>query len=327
MNKVAGISTLKDLSDSEIRDLILKYPYFQNLYHALLEQNIEFEGTDSFQDILHRTSLYSVDREFLFKKIRRLKAELQMEKLDLMELANENEALEKIELKDLEEPTENIIKEEAAVLNRLEAKSEWENKGKKQIFDDDIDTDLEEDDYFDLSSDRLMPEEDRSSGLSMLEKIIDRGADKEDPFELDKQRVEFLTAFSKTLDSNMIVLSPSLTKKNVTKSTEKDGEVELEITNLPKPKTDSVIKPRKIKRPIKKQKEEAEANPVGEEVVEYVEKSVMESQEVASETLAGLLVAQEQYGKAIKMYERLQLLFPEKSPYFAEQIDNLKKNL
>jgi hypothetical protein len=54
------------------------------------------------------------------------------------------------------------------------------------------------------------------------------------------------------------------------------------------------------------------------------EKSVSENQELISETLAKLLVRQGYKEKAINMYQRLSLAFPEKSAYFAAEIDKLK---
>ena len=48
---------------------------------------------------------------------------------------------------------------------------------------------------------------------------------------------------------------------------------------------------------------------------------------VVSETLAALLVRQEQYHSAIQMYRRLILLYPEKKPIFAGLIQELKEKL
>ena len=49
------------------------------------------------------------------------------------------------------------------------------------------------------------------------------------------------------------------------------------------------------------------------------------AQPIVSETLADLLVRQEQYGHAIRMYERLQLRYPEKKAIFAARIQELKE--
>lgn len=55
------------------------------------------------------------------------------------------------------------------------------------------------------------------------------------------------------------------------------------------------------------------------------ERSVSENRDVISETLARLFARQGFREKAILMYERLILTFPEKSAYFAAEIDKLKK--
>lgn len=70
--------------------------------------------------------------------------------------------------------------------------------------------------------------------------------------------------------------------------------------------------------------EEAEAAPTLS-AQELAERSVAENKDVISETLARLLAKQGYRDKAINMYERLRLAFPEKSAYFAAEIEKLKK--
>ena len=65
----------------------------------------------------------------------------------------------------------------------------------------------------------------------------------------------------------------------------------------------------------------------GDSVRNIARRSLVSQEAVASETLAQLLVRQGQYQNAIKMYHRLELLYPEKKAIFAGLIKDLQEKL
>ena len=60
--------------------------------------------------------------------------------------------------------------------------------------------------------------------------------------------------------------------------------------------------------------------------INYSKSSLVEDPDIVSETLARLYYQQGYSGKAVKIYKKLSLLFPEKSCYFAAQISEIKNS-
>ncbi len=75
---------------------------------------------------------------------------------------------------------------------------------------------------------------------------------------------------------------------------------------------------------LKKSKKKRKAGQ--KDVSNIAEQSITRHPDVISETLAKLLAQQGEKEQAAEIYERLMLVFPEKSAYFANRIEQLKKN-
>ncbi len=61
------------------------------------------------------------------------------------------------------------------------------------------------------------------------------------------------------------------------------------------------------------------------EVKDISENSVVPHEDFMTETFAKILIKQGSYDKAIEIYQKLILKFPEKNTYFASQIEEIKK--
>lgn len=57
---------------------------------------------------------------------------------------------------------------------------------------------------------------------------------------------------------------------------------------------------------------------------DILEKSISENDELITETLAMIYFQQKKYDKALESFQKLSLKYPEKSAYFAAQIDKIK---
>lgn len=98
------------------------------------------------------------------------------------------------------------------------------------------------------------------------------------------------------------------------------------VSNFHPPVLEARQRPAPVAKPARPMAEEVEESVKSQGIAQQLaERSVAENQDVISETLAKLYAKQGYRDKSAQMYARLSLLFPEKSAYFAAEIDKLKK--
>jgi hypothetical protein len=284
-------SRLYQINYQELKSLALQYPYCQNLQWLLLYKS----GIDHHRDFdanLEKTAAGSLDRTLLFRQMQRV---IEQEKP--VELPNFEETLDLREVPNLQfqpKPVQRDEPKEAPPVAKgqpLSPPPKQEPIVKKNI---------------------NLPEEELKS-------------------EPPPRQVEPPPKTKKIAPDSKPSIVPPPPEEPPSKTPEKPSvEKQTDTTPAPKPKKAfdswSTYQPPTIKvKPAKRtEKAKTPLKNTEETAAKIAQKSLLEQDEVISETLAAILARQGQTEKAIKMYERLILHFPKKSAFFAAQIKKLK---
>lgn len=115
----------------------------------------------------------------------------------------------------------------------------------------------------------------------------------------------------------------SETKKTNTRTSEVENTISNKERNTKSSQKTS--KQELIDRFIEEEPSIKRTNSVFYDPTEAARKSILQSDDIATETLARIYLKQGKVLQAIKIYEKLSLKFPQKSDYFANQIQEIKK--
>lgn len=335
---------LYQLPMEELRTMVMQYPYCHNL-QVLLQEKAELDQHPDREKTLAKAATYAIDRKQLFKRLklmREKRAEPKAEAyhlgedfLELKDLTAVQADLEKIALGTYEDPSASQTmaiepeppSSEIPVASEPSLNSSW-NGSWEGASGDDLDEDLSlQIDSLDFtlhpianpngsvesSIDQNTPLPDQPSTSTTLPEST---PDTPTPTPtLSHPHPIFPTPTPSHPNPNPIFPTPKKSFNSWSKSAQ-NAYLQSSIQQL--------LQDEYHDSPKNKHLDSVDSK---NEVNKKAWKSIVDGDSMASETWAQLLVAQKQYHKAIEVYERLMLLIPEKSSFFAAQIESIKNSL
>jgi hypothetical protein len=271
----------------EVNELINIFPYFQSAYLLLLK-GLQNTSDVKFENQLRVSAMRIADREVLYYL---LKKETVAE--EILEGEPPQKSNISIENPDSQQTVIDSAKNSDDFINEIEKESLRRNP------------EVDQEDQRGIISDDVVDEELNASIIfidnepdSVEEKVIymDPGFSVPEPAELLELETEEMTN-----------VTPEPVQETVSQKQLQSELIDRFIITNPR------IEPRK-------EKSDSPLDDISAPFVE--EKGVF-----VSETLARIYVNQGYYSRAIDIYEKLSLKFPEKSSYFASQIEKVKELL
>ncbi len=283
----------------EIDGLVNSYPYFQTA-HLLLTKGLQNTQNIRFNNEFKKTACFVSNRNLLYDILNKSIVKLNYtnnsetfvaEKTDTKLITEDETIIENIELTNEPLADENIIKDTIIISKKIE---EEEVKETEEV-----------DELSDLYKNHLK---------TMQFKIYDI---EKNLTEQDKKEEEPLVEEDKSDDNKVKKFSEWIKQYNP--KPENNDKTENSETVIDKKKViiDTFIKNRPQ---VSKPKTEFYS------ASNMAQKSIIESSDIVSETLAEIYFKQNNFSKAIETYKKLMLIFPEKSSLFAKKIDFIKNN-
>lgn len=325
---------LYQLPMEELRTMVMQYPYCHNL-QVLLQEKAELDQHPDREKNLSKAATYAIDRKHLYKRLklmREKKAEPKAEAyhlgedfLELKDLSSVQADLEKIALGTYQDPSvshsmaiepEPPSGADIPVNNEPSLNSSW--NGSWEGHTEDLDEDL------------MIPTETLDFTLNP---ITPANTSTETPTLNDAPELTEETILpssetnEQTLDSTPHTPTPSHPNPHPFSPTPKKAFSSWNSAAQNGYLQNSIQKLLEVQQIDPKKNKHLDSVDSKNEVNKKAWQSIVDSDSMASETWAQLLVAQKQYHKAIEVYERLMLLIPEKSSFFAAQIESIKKSL
>lgn len=350
-------SKLYQLSYQELKSLVLQHPYCANL-HVLLLQKAQLDNSTAFSKNLEKAAVHTFDRAYLYDLIKSQKllsvsreefAEFEEEILELQDINSLEGKVEKIPLVANENDSSTGITREAAPADPPSPPL-WDHDKDEEEFHLELDIPERPQPPPAVPETELVPPPGPADIFTNTDEQLK--AEKElaapsAPFLISKSLARTLHSFAPVPNYVRVQIQLRVKKKEEALREQQQQEdlllqlqdrikkMEKEVgalpSTVPQPKKNfnswkRQLQPRKLPKPSPSPPQAPPKSTKPPVKVSVIAKRSLEDQhDIASETLAELLARQQQYPKAIDMYERLKLKNPQKSVYFAGKIEELIK--
>ncbi len=314
MNKSEFIDIIKEhtiLSGSEYNDIariIGSYPYFQSARVLLL--NSLYKNDDiEFTDKLKEAAIFIADREVLYHLLNdRARFSVPEDEVEVSDKTVEGEksgdkGAGKEEHGAVAKPVSDDEREIKGRFETVSGRSREELKREIQNRLDEISGEsllqLDDNATQGEAKEDIHGDYDTADALRADDELLDLDIDDDRTDGMDSRDEELADGVDKNREGGLNG------EKGQYGFIDDDELVERFINSNPR------IEPRK------------DMDDSGDEDIPSQEKE--ESSQLITETLAGIYLSQGYYTKAINIYERLSLKYPEKSTYFATQIEKIRE--
>jgi len=292
---------------NEVNELVSIFPYFQS-GHLMLLKGLHDTSDIRFETQLRKSALHIADREVLYNYLNLVAEEQQSESGSVQE-----EPVEiSLPVPDYQQTVIETAKNSDDFISGIERESEEENAessgdaeaspGSRPIL---VSDNYEEDEEFQEFEEAMF--------------LLDN-----EPEPVEENVIYMDPGFSVPERSDLLELDPGVMADNSAEEPEELPEVAepAEKEGMPANKqvqADLIDKFIRLNPRIEPQKVKTD------QPVEDISKPFSEDPgSFVTETLATIYVNQGYYSKAIDIYEKLSLKFPEKSSYFATQIEKVR---
>lgn len=312
---VTNISALHSVSVEALEAVVAKYPYFA-VGHVLLLKKYQLTDATAFDRYLPIAAMHVADR----KRLRAfIDAPIPLPEADdpIAASSDITEALipQEADTQSVNQPTNAPVPKENAAAEKPEElpndSTDVPVNDQLQAADDPIDT---------VGADMAPPVNNTTDGEQDMPPDTKEGESEATNTAEVHTFGDWLKRFTQEKVKATIPADHSNTDEASTAELLSDPAAAGEAFMAQQLKTDSLTNDTLI----------TGNNPVAPDELEAVEglakKSVEMGSELVTETLAKIFLAQGNHAKALDTYEKLRLKYPEKSHYFASQIQKLQAN-